>query len=1522
MRALGVTRHLAENGKVPKQRLTLRNDTLYLGVRRALAVVLMPLLVLTSVPVSAAPGSPRSATYAAPPSTTDSSMAPPAPQVTVNKTPPKVEPVPLRPVFSDPPKDEEFFRARVFGEPFVPIGGPTSVEENRAFARALLAFHAAGDNEEVTALGLFLNDHPRTAWRASLVANLGSHYSRTGYYSRALATLTEAWNLAKGAPEPLARAIADHALGELLDLHGKFGQVEKLEGLIAESKDRDLHGDAVEKASNARRAIYILREKHEEAFASGAVAVDRYLGHGKPGYTQHPEIAQFHATPQGASLADIQALTARTGIGMEMAFRGPGGNDLVVPSIVHLKQGHFAALVKEENGRYVLADPILGGEEVWLSRSALLEEASGYFLVPVGLVPQGWSKPTAAEVGNVRGKCVAAVYDPRATFCSVGGAGGNGGGSGGSGGGSSCGPNGCGMATYSFNRGLASLQISDSPVGHSPPRGPAVEFRVSYDQREAYQPAVFTFSNLGPRWSHAWLSYVEDDPSNPSGPVYAFLRGGGSEVHSGLVGISYPPHLLSRAVVVRTSSSPITYERRLPDGSVEAFSQSDGAVSPRRVFLSQLRDPQGNSLSLTYDSQLRIVAVTDALGQVTTLSYGLLSDPLKVTKVTDPFGRSAKLEYDASGALLRITDVIGIVSEMEYGNGDFIRALTTPYGTTTFSYATPQGEPGVYYPDRWVEAIDPLGGKERIEYRWGTAALPASDPPNTVPTAFINNVNLNARNTFYWDKRAMALYPGDFTKAQAWHWLWSSSMMVTPILHSEKKPLEGRIWYGQRGESFAEQAGPDGKAAKVGRVLDDGTSQIWRYEYESQTGKVMRQTDPLGRTTTYTYAPNGIDLLEVRQVNGQNTELLQSFTYNTQHRPLTVTDAAGQTTTYTYNAAGQVLTVTTPPRAGITENRTTTFTYDTNGYLQSALGPAAGATVGLTYDGYGRVRTWTDQSGHTLTYDYDALDRTTKITHPDGTYEETVYNRLDPEKQRDRLGRWSQTFYDALRRPVAMRDPLGRTTTQQWCSCGSLDKVIDGNNNATTWERDLQGRITKETRADASFTQFVYENTTSRLKQRIDRKNQTTTYSYFLDDSLQQTVYTNAQNPTPTVSYTYDPVYPRKATMTDGTGTTTWSYNPITTTPSLGAGLLASASGPVGSSTYTTTFAYDELTRVTSRSVDGAAATASYDALGRVSSETDPLGAVSYTYVGATSRLSSVSLPNGQTTSFLYFDSLGDNRLQEIKHLDPGAAILSKFNYTYDAAGNIKTWSQQAGTNPAKLYAFDYDGARQLTRAVISGVTPLPVPSRFGYGYDNAGNRTAEQLDDAVTGATYDNMNHLVSTQAGGTLAFRGSVNELATVTVGGKPAQVAGDNSFQGTATVPSGTSNVVVAATDPSGNVRTNAYQLSQSGTPKALSYDLDGNLTNDETRSYEWDAENRLTAVNQGMNRSEFTYDGHGRRVRIVEKVNGTPTSDKRYVWCGIKPCQERDASGATVTKAFYRHGIMDGSIKLLHDRGSPG
>jgi YD repeat-containing protein len=132
----------------------------------------------------------------------------------------------------------------------------------------------------------------------------------------------------------------------------------------------------------------------------------------------------------------------------------------------------------------------------------------------------------------------------------------------------------------------------------------------------------------------------------------------------------YPRHFESGAVLVQTSANPLTYERRHTDGSTEVFATPDGAVAgTRRVFLSSLVDPNGQALTFTWDAQLRLVAVTDALGQVTTLQYGD-GVPLKVTGVTDPFGRIAQLTYDADGHLATVTDVITLRSSFTYGTAD------------------------------------------------------------------------------------------------------------------------------------------------------------------------------------------------------------------------------------------------------------------------------------------------------------------------------------------------------------------------------------------------------------------------------------------------------------------------------------------------------------------------------------------------------------------------------------------------------------------------------------------------------------------------------------------------------------------------------------------------------------------------------------------------------------------------------------------------------------------------------------
>ncbi len=644
------------------------------------------------------------------------------------------------------------------------------------------------------------------------------------------------------------------------------------------------------------------------------------------------------------------------------------------------------------------------------------------------------------------------------------------------------------------------------------------------------------------------------------------------------------------------------------------------------------------------------------------------------------------------------------------------------------------------------------------------------------------------------------------------------------------------------------------------------------FEYNS-LGKVTRKTDPLGRTTILNYFPNGIDLQEVRQVNGQTTELVESRTYNSQHQPLTMTDTAGQTTNYTYLPDGRLQTVVTPPRAGLTQTqRTTTYSYYPDsaptgaGKLQTVTGPATGATTGLTYDGYGRIRTTTDPDNYTLTFDYDALDRPTKTTYPDNTYDQTVYNRLDAEQQRDRLGRWSYTLHDALRRVASTRDAAGRTVTQEWCNCGSLDKLIDPNGNATTWDRDLQGRATKETRADNTFTAFAYETTTSRLRTRTDARNQTTTYSYKLDDNLSQVAYTNAVIATPNVSYSQDPVYNRLISMTDGTGTTSYSYHPPGV---LGAGQIKDVDGPLANDTVS--YSYDELGRVATRGLSSFSTTSSYDSLGRLTTLASPVGSFGWAYVNATGRPQTITYPNNQVTTYSYFNNAGDQRLQQIKHQQTaGGAVLSQFDYTYDAVGSIKTWRQQLGASPAKSYDLWYDRADQLAQATQKDASTQAVLKNYGYAYDPAGNRTVEAQDSSATTATYNNRNELMQQAAGAALPVAGTVSEPATVSVSGAPAAVDAANRFAGQTPLTGGTQNFTVVATDPSGNARTNTYQVNVTGTARSFTYDPNGNLASKTegavTMIYDWDAENRLAAVKQGATTlASFVYDGRGRRAQ---------------------------------------------------------
>ena len=734
------------------------------------------------------------------------------------------------------------------------------------------------------------------------------------------------------------------------------------------------------------------------------------------------------------------------------------------------------------------------------------------------------------------------------------------------------------------------------------------------------------------------------------------------------------------------------------------------------------------------------------------------------------------------------------------------------------------------------------------------AALPYSEPATLVPAGLNTaNYSLTAGNSFYWDKKAMNEAPGDYGKARVTHWLGDANIYerIAPTRGSEKNPLEYRVWYNYPGQSSPLATGALDLPTAIARVLDDGSTQLSQLG-RNDLGKVTSSVDPAGRTTSFIYAANQTDLLEVRQQAGSTTELLAQFTYNTQHLPLTAVDAAGQTNWFGYNASGQLVAATNAL------GQTLSLAYDTNGYLTNITGALPEAVTSFTYDGFGRVRTVTDSQGYTVTYDYDALDRPTKVTYPDASYEQIAYENLDPVLTRDRMGRWTAQTFDALRHLTAVQDALGRVTSFDWCRCGALDSITDPLGRTTSWLRDLQGRATTKAYPDGTLAQYAYEKGTSRLKSVTDAKRQTTIYDYFVDNNLKQVTYSNAVVATPSVAFAYDATYNRLSTMTDRTGTTRYGYNPIATPPVLGAGRLFSVDGPLANDTVT--YSYDALGRVTNRAINNVSINVTHDALGRVTVVTNALGIFTNAYLGATGQVTTNIYPNGQMTSFSYCDNTNDRRLQTIWHKNGSGETVSRFDYTYNADGQIATWTQQADAQTPTVWVMDYDPVNQLLGVTVRGNNLAGVVlKKFVYGYDPAGNRLGESIKTASTSslvsANCNDLNQLTALSGGGPVLFKGSLNKPGTVRVGGNPAAFDDRTSnFWGTAQVSLGTNVVPVVSADFNNNRATNVYQLvvTNSGVAETLTYDLNGNLvsalTATSTNTYTWDAANRLLSISQ--------------------------------------------------------------------------
>lgn len=121
-----------------------------------------------------------------------------------------------------------------------------------------------------------------------------------------------------------------------------------------------------------------------------------------------------------------------------------------------------------------------------------------------------------------------------------------------------------------------------------------------------------------------------------------------------------------------------------------------------------------------------------------------------------------------------------------------------------------------------------------------------------------------------------------------------------------------------------------------------------------------------------------------------------------------------------------------------------------------------------------------------------------------------------------------------------------------------------------------------------------------------------------------------------------------------------------------------------------------------------------------------------------------------------------------------------------------------------------------------------------------------------------------------------------------------------------------MTVAATDLNQNTATQNWTFTVPAASPTFTYDENGNLLSDGTRTFTWDSINRLLSatVNGSGQVYSWTYD-HAQR-RVTESLNGAIS--KRFVWAGTEMIQERNGGNTAVLRSHVYGGFVEGSAAL--------
>jgi len=570
-----------------------------------------------------------------------------------------------------------------------------------------------------------------------------------------------------------------------------------------------------------------------------------------------------------------------------------------------------------------------------------------------------------------------------------------------------------------------------------------------------------------------------------------------------------------------------------------------------------------------------------------------------------------------------------------------------------------------------------------------------------------------------------------------------------------------------------------------------------------------------------------------------------------------------------------------------------------------------GSTTTTTYDGLGRAVAVEDAGGNRAETTYDAggnvvatVATEASSLNPSVTesfISETLFDAASRAVQTtDNMGGVSYRSYDALSHAIEAIDELGnavrsyfdaggRAIRTEWVLTGSgfgpgngvvgTPDSAQGGGNGLIWEDmayDVSGRTVLRKDDNGNETHFDYNNRDLlRLEMQADGTTATATY-----DANGNVIERIDYNGTKLVQL-FDPL--NRLVRVDAVVAL---GNPHDVVES-GARELA----------------YDGLSRmVLALEANGAPEQASrvhytYDSAAHVVSERQGLGfgtsaSVEYAIHAAWSGMGSLltlAYPSSALVERTHDDLERVTAIQESTWIGDVAA------YAYMGAARVT----ERSSNSANLSTvIQHDGLRRPFSVASHWASTNDLIAETTYGFDAASNRLWERREhEGGRGRAhaYDSAYRLTSSNEA--ILDGSGVPQGSPITEEGYTYDGVGNRITR--------TGTVLVTYT------ANNLNQYTSVG-GQSVDYDANGNLTQDATTEYRYDAFNRLRRLENQSGVAEYTYDARGRRVRKTFPSGG----DLTFAYFESRAIEEYAQQGAALAASYvFGLGVDEVIVKRL-------